>query len=234
MPRHAQRRGRSAPRRSAAAVAVGALGELMLTAGALVLLFVVYILWGTGLQTAQAQDDLENELDQQWSQLAPEQPAPDPSELADGDAYGILRIPRFGDDWQFTVVQGVQVDDLKRGPGHYPNTANPGELGNVGIAAHRSGHLEPFADFPQLRVGDTIEIEMADGVYVYELDDAPDGDSDGNRINISDVWVVDPVPGEPRDTEPTERRITLTTCWPRFGSSHRMYATGVLVSGPTG
>lgn len=234
MPRHAQRRGRSAPRRSAAAVAVGALGELLLTAGALVLLFVVYILWGTGLQTAQAQDDLESELEQQWSQLAPEEPAPDPSELADGDAYGILRIPRFGDDWQFTVVQGVQADDLKRGPGHYPNTANPGELGNVGIAAHRSGHLEPFADFPQLRVGDTIEIEMADGVYVYELDDAPDGDSDGNRINISDVWVVDPVPGEPRDTEPTEQRVTLTTCWPRFGSSHRMYATGVLVSGPTG
>ncbi|TDE09483.1 class E sortase [Jiangella asiatica] len=233
MPRHAQRRVRRAPRRSAFAVAVGALGELMLTAGALVLLFVVYMLWGTGLQTAQAQDDLEDELSSRWGQLAPEAPPPDPSELADGDAYGTLRIPRFGDDWEFTVVQGVLDEDLDRGPGHYPDSADPGELGNFAIAAHRSGHLEPFADFPELLVGDVIEIEMADGVYVYELDDAPDGDSDGNRINIDDGWVVNPVPGEPLDTEPTQRRITLTTCWPRFGSSHRMYATGLLVSGPT-
>ncbi|TDD65194.1 class E sortase [Jiangella aurantiaca] len=234
MPRHAQQRVSTRPRRSAWAVVIGGIGELLLTAGALVLLFVVYILWGTGIQTARAQDALEDELGTQWEQLAPDAPAPDPDALAEGDAYGILRIPRFGDDWEFTIVQGVQPDDLARGPGHYPNTANPGELGNVGIAAHRSGHAEPFADFPQLRVGDTIEIEMADGTYVYQLDDAPDGDSDGNRIDISDVWVVDPVPGEPRDTEPTEQRITLTTCWPRFGSSHRMYATGTLVSGPSG
>ncbi|WP_157987581.1 class E sortase [Jiangella endophytica] len=233
MPRHAQERVSTHPRRSAWAVVIGGIGELLLTAGVLVLLFVVYVIWGTGIQTAQAQDKLEDELSVQWGQPGQNTP-PDPDELVDGDAYGILRIPRFGDDWSFTIVQGVQDDDLARGPGHYPNTANPGELGNVGIAAHRSGHLSPFADFPDLRVGDTIEIEMADGTYVYELDDAPDGDSNGNKINISDVWVVDPVPGEPRDTEPTQRRITLTTCWPRFGSSHRMYATGTLVSGPSG
>lgn len=235
MPRHApQQRVSTRPRRSAWATFIGGIGELLLTAGALVLLFVVYIIWGTGIQTAQAQDALEDELGVQWGQVEPGTPPPDPDELSDGDAYGILRIPRFGDDWEFTVVQGVLADDLSRGPGHYPDTANPGEIGNVGIAAHRSGHLSPFAAFPDLQVGDTIELQMADGTYVYQLDDAPDGNSDGNKIDISDVWVVDPVPGEPRDTEPTERRITLTTCWPRFGSSHRMYATGTLISGPTG
>lgn len=235
MPRHAPRqRVSTRPRRSASAVIVGGIGELLLTAGVLVLLFVVYVLWGTGIQTAQAQDALGGELSEQWNQLAPGEPPPDPDQLADGDAYGILRIPRFGDDWEFTVVQGVLREDLARGPGHYPGTANPGEVGNVGIAAHRSGHLEPFAAFPDLRVGDLIEIQMAEGTYVYQLDGAPDGNSNGNRIDISDVWVVDPVPGEPRDTQPAERRITLTTCWPRFGSSHRMYATGTLISGPTG
>ncbi|WP_166352426.1 class E sortase [Phytoactinopolyspora limicola] len=204
------------------ALLVGFIGEMLLTAGVLVLLFVVYILWGTGLQTAAAQNDLRGQLDS--SEVA------DLDEIDIGDAYGIIRIPRFGDDWEWVIVQGVEDDDLRNGPGRYPDSAHPGELGNFAVAAHRSGHGEPFAKFPDLHVGDTVEIIMADGTYVYELDDAPDGDSDGNRINITDSWVVDPVPGEPRSTEPTERRITLTTCWPRFGSSHRMYATGVLVS----
>lgn len=232
MPRHGVRAGRQAPRRSAWAAAVGFFGELLLTAGALVLLFVVYILWGTGLQTAQAQDDLDRELEQRWSTPSgTDEPQP-PDAIAEGDAYGILRIPRFGDDYEKIIVQGVEPEHLEDGPGHYPDTADPGELGNLGLAAHRAGHGEPFAHFPELHVGDRIEIEMADGVYVYELDDAPDGHDDGNKINIDDTWVVDPVPGEPSSTEPTERRITLTTCWPRWGASHRMYATGVLVHAP--
>lgn len=219
-------------RPSVVATVAGALGELLLTAGALVLLFVVYLLWGTGLQTAQAQDDLDVQLHERWSQQEPGAEPADPDELQLGDAYGILRIPRFGDDWQKFVVQGVEDEDLKNGPGHYPDSADPGELGNFAIAAHRSGHGEPFAKFPELRAGDLVEIQMAEGTYVYRLDDAPDGDNDGNKIEISDSWVVDPVPGEPPGTEPAEKRITLTTCWPRFGSSHRMYATGVLISGP--
>ena len=231
MRRPGVRASRRAPRRSQWAVAVGALGELLLTAGVVVVLFVVYMLWGTGLQTAQAQDDLHRELEQRWSSLDVDESL-DPDAIADGEAYGILRIPRFGDDGEKIIVQGVEPEHLADGPGHYPDTADPGEVGNVGLAAHRAGHGEPFAQFPELHAGDRIEIEMADGVYVYELDDAPDGDDDGNKIDISDTWVVDPVPGEPSGTRPSERRITLTTCWPRWGASHRMYATGVLVSAP--
>ncbi|WP_376778645.1 hypothetical protein [Phytoactinopolyspora halotolerans] len=58
----------------------------------------------------------------------------------------------------------------------------------------------------------------------------PDGDSDGNKIEIQDTWVADPVPGEASGVEPAEERLTLTTCWPRWGSSHRVHATGTLVS----
>lgn len=232
MPRDGVRASRQPPRRSAWAVAVGVVGELLLTAGAVVLLFVVYMLWGTGLQTAQAQDDLGRELEQRWAGLDDPSDPSGPDEIAEGEAYGILRIPRFGDDYEKIIVQGVEPEHLADGPGHYPDTADPGELGNVGLAAHRAGHGEPFAQFPELHVGDRIEVEMADGVYVYELDDAPDGDDDGNKININDTWVVDPVPGQPPGTRPTERRITLTTCWPRWGASHRMYATGVLISAP--
>ncbi|RIQ11888.1 class E sortase [Jiangella rhizosphaerae] len=218
------------PRRSGPAVVAGAIGELMLTAGAVVLLFVVYTLWGTGIQTAQAQDQLLEDLQ---SELGADGGAVDkettPPELELGDAYGIIRIPRFGDDWEWVIVEGVEDEDLKNGPGHYPNSVAPGEIGNFGVAAHRSGHGWPFADFPELRVGDIIEITTRQGTFLYELDNAPNGDSDGNKIANDETWVVDPVPGEPDGTEPTQRRITLTTCWPEVGSSHRMYATGLLI-----
>lgn len=231
MHRHARRGRRRAPKPNRLPIIAGALGELLLTAGVLVILFVAYTLWGTGIQTAAAQNALRDELQ---SRLDVSQEETEPEEVYEGlelgDAYGILRIERFGETWERIIVQGVEDEDLKDGPGHYPDSADPGELGNLSIAAHRSGHGEPFAKFPQLREGDIIEIETHSGVHRYELDDAPDGDDDGNKIGIRDSWVVDPVPGEPRDTEPTEARLTLTTCWPRWGSSHRMYATGVLVS----
>lgn len=210
----------------------GALGELLLTAGAVVLLFVVYTLWGTGLQTAAAQNDLRDQFELQID-TETEEPDEEVYEgLELGDAYGILRIPRFGENWERIVVEGVEDSDLRNGPGRYPDNAHPGELGNFAIAGHRSGHGEPFADFAELRDGDIIEIETAKGVYQYELDSSPNGDADGNKIEIQDSWVVNPVPeqGVSRSEEPTERRLTLTTCWPRWGSSHRMYATGVLVS----
>ncbi|WP_169738930.1 class E sortase [Jiangella gansuensis] len=218
-----------APQRNIAALVAGGFGELMLTAGAVVLLFVVYTLWGTGIQTASAQNDLRDQLGLDSGQIEKE-PVP-LDQLEVGDAYGIIRIPRFGEDWEWIIVQGTEDSDLKNGPGHYLDSVDPGEVGNFSIAAHRSGHGEPFAQFPELQVGDVVEIETATGTYVYQLDNAPNGDPDGNRIDVTDTWVVDPVPGEPSDIEPTERRITLTTCWPRWGSSHRMYATGVLVGG---
>lgn len=233
MHRKARRGRRRAPKRSPIAALAGVLGELLLTAGAVVLLFVVYTLWGTGLQTAAAQNELREEfaldIEAEPAETDAEEEAPEET-LDLGDAYGILRIPRFGEDWERIVVEGVEADDLRDGPGRYPDNAHAGELGNFAIAGHRSGHGEPFAQFPELRVGDIVEIETRTGIYRYKLDTAPDGDPDGNRIEIRDSWVVDPVPGEPQSTEPTEARLTLTTCWPRWGSSHRMYASGVLVS----
>ncbi|TDD67197.1 class E sortase [Jiangella aurantiaca] len=237
-PRHRRASGSRSSGRRTALVAAGVAGELLLTAGALVLLFVVYTFWGTGLQTAAAQDDLRDEFQQHL--LSREEPtgaeadggddaSAEPAPLELGDAYGILRIPRFGDGWERIVIEGTDPDDLRDGPGHYVDSVDPGQLGNFAVAAHRSGHGEPFARFAELREGDIVEIETIDGVFRYELDDAPDGDNDGNVIEATELWVVDPVPGEPAGTEPAEARLTLTTCWPRWGSEKRMYATGVLV-----
>lgn len=116
----------------------------MLTAGAVVLLFVVYTLWGTGIQTARAQDELRAELDVEvnvGSESNTDTAQPDDLEL--GAAYGILRIPRFGDDWEWVIVEGVQEEDLKDGPGHYPHTVDPGEVGNFSIAAQWATRSRP-------------------------------------------------------------------------------------------
>ncbi|WP_129668817.1 class E sortase [Phytoactinopolyspora endophytica] len=232
--RRAPKRRPTAVKRSPMAVMAGALGELMLTGGVLVLLFVVYTLWGTGIQTAAAQNDLRNQFELQLDEVDLDTDEDEPQAAYEGlelgDAYGILRIPRFGENWEKIIVQGVEDEDLKNGPGHYLDSADPGELGNFAVAGHRSGHGEPFARFPELQEGDIIEVETATGIYQYQLYDAPDGDSDGNKIEIQDSWVADPVPGEPSSAEPSESLLTLTTCWPRWGSSHRMYATGILIS----
>lgn len=227
-PRHAKAPAK--PRRSPAAI-TGVVGELLLTVGLLVLLYVVYLLWGTGIQTDRAQDELREQIAAEWpdpgrvgtAATAPPEEPPDEIEL--GDGYAILRIPRLGEDWAWVVVQGVQMSDLTRGPGHYEDTADPGELGNVAIAGHRAGHGAPFADVDTIEVGDVVEVETASGVWTYTIDQGP------RIIEPTELWVVDPAPGEGPNATPTERRITLTTCHPRYGSSQRMYVSGVLSAG---
>ncbi|MGH8775500.1 MAG: class E sortase [Jiangellaceae bacterium] len=227
--RFAQHKAASRPARGPLATTVGVTGETLLTAGVLILLYVAYVLWGTGLQTDRAQDDLREETAELWSALPPSgQPVPaaqDPDEIDIGDAYAIIRAPRLGDDWEWYVVQGVERSDLARGPGHYEDTANPGELGNLSIAGHRSGHGAPFADLNEIEAGDTIEVTTATGTWTYTIDYAAE------VIEPTDTWVVDPVPGEGPEVSPTERRITLTTCHPRYASTQRLYVSGVLTDG---
>jgi sortase A len=202
--------------------------------GILVLLYVVYVLWGTGIQTDRAQDELREQMVGRWSDPVATEAAPgaaaggapvDPAETEIGDGYAVLRVPALGDDWEWVVVQGVELSDLARGPGHYEDTADPGELGNVSIAAHRAGHGAPFADLDRVGIGDVVEVETAAGTWTYTIDEP------AQVVEPTDTWVVDPVPGQSADAEPTERRITLTTCHPRYGSSQRMYVSGVLTDG---
>jgi LPXTG-site transpeptidase (sortase) family protein len=220
--------------RGPVATGLGIVGELLLTTGILVLLYVVYVLWGTGIQTDRAQDELREEMVDRWNPpvataetpvAAADEPTADPAETEIGDGYALLRIPALGEDWEWVVVQGVELADLARGPGHYEDTADPGELGNVAIAAHRSGHGAPFAHLDRIGIGDVVELETAAGTWTYTIDEP------ARVIETTDTWVVDPAPGQSAGAEPTERRITLTTCHPRYGSSQRMYVSGVLVDG---
>lgn len=134
------------------------------------------------------------------------------SPVALGKPIATLRIPALGKAWAYTVREGVRPGDLAKGPGHYPGTPLFGEPGNVAVAGHRWDG--PFYDFERLHVGDLIRVEQGAARWTYEITTEP------KVIEATDVWVVDPLPGF---------MLTLTTCWPKSGSSHREYVRARLI-----
>lgn len=223
-------------RRTDARTVIGILGEVLITLGVIVFLFLAYELWFTGLYTANAQSDFKKQLRTEWaapsaapSVLPGESPGPVASAapaFADapvpGDAIGLIRIPRLGTNYAFAIVEGVSTDDLKKGPGHYPGTAMPGHTGNFVISGHRTTYLAPFNGLGDLVPGDAIVIETRDTWYTYRV-------TATQVVLPTDVGVILPVPNKPK-SKPTKALITLTTCTPKYSASHRLVVDGVLES----
>lgn len=215
---------------------VGILGDLLLTAGVVVLLFVGWQLWiGDAIIGAQFKSEA-GALTEEWAAapLTPDSSAPsiapgpvEPPAMAppgNGEVFGVLRIPRLGPDYQFKLAGGVSasvtLDPI--GIGHYPDTAMPGQEGNFAIAGHRGSHGAPFADLPSLHIGDAVVVETPDGWYTYRFRNLEYVRPDG-------VQVLLPVPQQP-EVQATDKLITMTTCSPRFGSTERAIAYGVFES----
>ena len=139
----------------------------------------------------------------------------------EGDAVARLQVPRMGLD--AIVVAGVGREELKRGPGHYPQTPLPGQLGNAAIAGHRTTYGEPFGDIDQLRAGDEITVATPAGSFVYVVD--------GTRIvSPTNVEVLDTV-------DDSASRLTLTSCHPRYSARQRIIVSAGLAgdrSSPVG
>ncbi len=213
----------------------------MVTAGAVLLLFVVYELYVTDLLSDRAQDDLSRELRDDWG-AAPVVAAP-PAPIGDvpvGEAFAFLHIPRLGDDYARAIVEGTSQDELAQGPGHYVDTAMPGEPGNFAVAGHRVGKGSAFLDLDLLRPGDPIVVETADAWYEYrvlgdqatgDLSVAVDGVPGRQIVDPSEIAVIAPVPGRP-DSVPAASYLTLTTCHPKFSAAQRMIIHAVLVGPP--
>ena len=195
-------------------------GEVLISAGVVVLLFVAYqLVWTNVLADRAAQANIDG-LEQRWQSGGPDAPEFD-LPLAGGEAFAILRIPRLGDDYRVPIVQGVTLDDLASGVGHYPETALPGEIGNFSVAGHRATNGEPFAYLDQLRKGDAVVVETRTTWYTYEV-------TDELIVAPTEVDVILPVPGKP-GAEPTEELVTLTTCNPRWASYQRLIFHATLV-----
>ncbi len=141
-----------------------------------------------------------------------------------GETIAVLRVPRFGDDFEVPVVEGIDDSALTSGVGHFPDTQRPGEIGNFAVAGHRITNGQPFSGFPDLRAGDLVEVETRTHVYTYELTE----DGTDTVVDFSEVWVLDPVPGKPK-AKPHDALITLTTCSEIFHTDNRSVVVGRLV-----
>ena len=208
------------PRRRRRPVLLQALGEVLLTLGVLLLLFCVYELYGTNLVTLREQSALGKELTESWAAPPAARDRPQAREPPLGRAFARLYLPRLDGAEALVVVQGVSVPDLKKGPGHLPGSALPGELGNLVLSGHRTTYGAPFSELDRLRDGDAVVVETRDGWFTYRVT--------GARVVLpSAVEVTYPVPGRP-GAAPRDRLITLTTCHPKYSARERLIVSGRL------
>lgn len=231
------RRGDATTRSVPARVPViGVLGELLITAGVVVMLFLGWYIWLDDIVSGTEQQVAAVEVQEQWqaewekAEAVTERPVVDPGEPViaepadEGEVFATLIVPRFGEDYVRKIAGGIDLatvlNNRQIGIGHYLDTQMPGEVGNFAIAAHRTTYGAPFADIGELRVGDMLYVETADGWYEYAF------------RGLEYVWptyvsVLEPVPREP-DLAPTDRFLTLTSCNPRFSSAERIIAYAVM------
>lgn len=235
---------------------MGLLGRTLVVIGLLMLGFVGYQLWGTGIETARAQADLRERLDERLAPVAADQvasaatvdetaiptstvaPVPtsttadvvgaetsttstetpataagEPSVTATraepflpGDPIARLEMPSIGTD--HIVVAGIGVEELRLGPGHFPDTPLPGQLGNAAIAGHRTTYGQPFHDVDRLVVGDDIVVTTEAGRFTYVVDDIA-------IVLPSDYQVVSTV-------DRSRATLTLTSCHPKWSAAQRI------------
>lgn len=200
---------------------LGVIGELLITVGVLLLLFVAWQLWWTDILAGQTQSRLADSVRAGWSQQAVDHRPPpgEPQVLVEpqeaGQVFGMLHIPRFGSGWPARpILQGISLRVLQDGFGHYEDTAMPGQVGNFAIAGHRVTYGRPMWQAEDLQVGDAIVVETEQGWYTYRVT--------GNEIvRPSQVEVIEPVPHQP-GVAPVERVLTITACHPKFSARERL------------
>jgi sortase A len=217
---------------------VGGLGKTLIATGLLLFGFVAYQLWGTGIETARAQNSLESEFEELLAGTTPSTatpvdtpptesttpvespptgsipatttPTPTPvaslPSIAEGDPVARMELPTIGVDK--IVVAGVDKNDLKKGPGHYPETPLPGQLGNSAIAGHRTTFGQPFFDVDKLENGDEIVVTTVAGRFVYRV-------TGQQIVSPSDYQVI-------ATTDPTRATLTLTSCHPKYTARERI------------
>ncbi|WP_410170812.1 class E sortase [Corynebacterium antarcticum] len=148
------------------------LGELLLTAGLLLLLFAFYESYWTNLEASREQDRVASNLEQRWAGPQDDGPRENPRvrrELALGEAFARMYVPSFGPDFHFAIVEGTEDADLLAGPGRYTDTQMPGQPGNFAVAGHRVGKGAPFNDLGNLRTCDSVVVETRDSWDIYRV-----------------------------------------------------------------
>jgi sortase A len=191
-----------------------ALGILMIAAGLAIVAWFAWQYWGTNIAAQQKQQEILDD----WTKT---------------DAIGVLRVPRFGKDYEVPILPGGDLvepkgrDALTKGVAWYEPGARPGAVGNFVVAGHRVTHGEPFKDFPRLQAGDEIKVETREAQYTYIL---RNGGTD-IIVPFTESWPLWDVPDpDQRDVEATKPVITLVTCSELFHTDNRSVVIGDLAS----
>ena len=214
---------------------VGVVGELLVTAGVLTLLFVVWQLYWTDVTSGRAQAATVTSLQQTWdtgpaptagapaAPTAPAAPVPDVDQTPPtGDAFAIVYVPRFGGDYAVPVVEGTGTEELKEGIGHYAGTALPGEVGNLALAGHRVTYGKPLNLIADLQDGDAVVVATATSWFTYRV-------TGHEIVSPKQVSVIAPVPDQP-GAEPTQAFLTFTACHPLHSARQRYVVHALLES----
>jgi sortase A len=216
------RRAARAQKPSVGVIASRAIGEVFITTGVVMLLFVTYQLWWSNIRAHQQAGREATSLQEEWKSGKRA-----PGAFEPGQGFAILHIPKL--DVVVPIAEGISKSKvLDRGMvGHYDansiKTAMPeAKTGNFGVAGHRNTHGEPFRYINRLKPGDPIVVETQNTYYVYDM---------ASILPVtppSNVSVLNAVPPGSGFTEPG-RYITLTTCTPEFTSKYRMIVWGKMV-----
>jgi sortase A len=192
-----------------------ATGSIFIFLGLSILFFVLYELIGTSAITKGHQSALQREFTEQLAApgtLGPEFTAGlglGRTKGASVHALARLKIPSISVN--VIVVEGVTLDDLTYGPGHYPQTdLFDDESGVVGVAGHRTGWSAPFFNFDKLDRGDEVIVETTKATYTYR---------------VSGSTIVSPSHSEVLDGNPASKatmQLVLTTCTPKFTARDRL------------
>lgn len=216
------RRAARAQRPGAAVMASRAIGEVFITTGVLMLLFVTYQLWWTNIRAEAQAGSAASSLQNDWAAGKRK-----PGAFEPGQGFALLHIPKL--DVVVPIAEGIDKKRvLDRGMvGHYAEddlkTAMPeAKSGNFGLAGHRNTHGEPFRYINRLQPGDPIVVETQDQYFVYKMASILPVTAPSNTA------VLDEIPKGSGFTT-AGRYITLTTCTPEFTSKYRMIVWGKMV-----
>lgn len=210
----------------------GITGRILVTVGTVILLFVAYQVWGTWFLEAHTQSTLRATLTHELpagalkeaTRLSREQPIKNPPPAATdqvapttaapptGTPVGNIIIQSIG--LNQVVVEGVNTADLRKGPGHYPQTTLPGQAGNAAIAGHRTTYGHPFYNLNAVTPGTRVVITTLQGIFTYAAVST-------SVVSPTDTSVVAPT---------ADNELTLTTCNPRYSASQRLVLHAVFVS----
>lgn len=204
----ARPRGRRIRRRIAAVV--GFIGEVLITLGLVLGLFVVYTLWWTNVLADREAARASDRVRDQWAQ--------GPGELDTGRGIGFLHVPAM-DESAMLVTKGTKAKNLDSGVAGYYTKPVKADMpwkkkGNFSLAAHRDGHGAKFHNIHKMREGDPIVFETRDTWYVYRVF------AQLPQTSKYNTGVLEDVPKGSGKKKPG-RYLTLTTCTPIYTSDYR-------------